>query len=71
MVLSLSHGNHTQWPVSIIIENLDTKIWESQKRPRTIFLGSIPIIHKGSENKNNKDRNLKAKIYYIALKTIL
>ena len=70
-VISLSHGDQTMWPVYITIGNLDTKIWQSQKWPGTLLLGSILIIHKRSEDGNNKDKDLKAKIYHIALKTIL
>ena len=36
-----------------------------------LFLGSIPIIHKWSEDANNKDKNLMSKIYHIALKIML
>ena len=36
-----------------------------------MFLGSIPIVHERSEDANNKNKDLKAKIYYMALKTIL
>ena len=35
------------------------------------LLGFIFIIYKYSEHTNNKNKDLKAKIYYIALKTIL
>ena len=43
----------------------------SQNRLDTLLLGSIPIVHERLEDSNNKDRDLKAKIYYLALKTIL
>ena len=36
-----------------------------------LLLSSIPIVHKGLEDANNKDKNLKAKIHHIALKTRL
>ena len=71
MVMSLSHWDQTLWPVYIIIKILDAKTWQSRKQLGTLLLGSIPIIHKQSEDANNKDKDLKAKIYYIALKTIL
>lgn len=34
-------------------------------------MGSIPNVHKLLENINNKVKDLKAKIYYIALKIML
>ena len=70
-VMSLSHGDQTLWPVYITIGNLDAKTRRSQKRPGTLLLGSIPIIHERSEDANNKNKDLKAKIYHMALKTML
>ena len=35
-----------------------------------LFLGSIPNIYERLEDAKNKNRDLKAKIYYIALKTM-
>ena len=69
--MSLNHGDQTLWPVYITIENLDAKTRQSQKRLGTLLLGSIPIIHKRLEDANNKDKDLKAKIYHMALKTML
>ncbi len=69
--MSLSHGNQTFWPVYITIGNLDTKTRQSQKRPGTLLLSSIPIIHQQSEDANNKDKDLKFKIYHMVLKTML
>ena len=71
MVISLSYKDQTLWPVYITIGNLDAKTRQSEKRLETLFLGSIPIVHKRSEDANNKNKDLKAKIYHIALKTIL
>ena len=70
-VISLSHGDQTLWPVYITIGNLDSKTWRSQIRPGTLLLGSIPIVHERSEDGNNKDQDLKAKIYHLALTTML
>ena len=70
-VMSLSHGDQTLWPVYITISNLDSKTRRSQIRPDTLLLGSIPIVHKRSEDGNNKDQDLKAKIYHLALTTML
>ena len=69
--MSLSHGDQTLWSVYITIGNLDSKTWRSQTRPGTLLLGSIPIIHKRSDDGNNKNQYLKAKIYHSALTTML
>ena len=69
--MSFSHGDQIFWPVYITIGNLDAKIQQSQKRPEMFFLGSIPIIHERSEATNNENKDLKSKIYYMALKTML
>ncbi len=71
MVMSLSHRDQTLWPVYITIGNLDAKTRRSLKRPRTLLLGSILIIYERSKDANNKDKDLKAKIYHMALKTML
>ena len=70
-VMSLSHGDQTLWPVYITIGNLDSKTQRSQTRPDNLLLGSISIIHERSEDGNNKDQDLKAKIYHLALTTML
>ncbi len=70
-VMSLNHGDQMLWPVYITIGNLDVKTRHSQTRPGTLLLNSIPIIHERSEDGNNKDKDLKAKIYHLALKTLL
>ena len=36
-----------------------------------LFWGSIPIVYKWSKDAKNKDKDIKAKIYYITLKTML
>ena len=36
-----------------------------------MFLGLIPIVYERSKNEDNKDKNLKDNIYYLALKTML
>ncbi len=69
--MSLSHGDQTLWPVYITIENLDAKTRRSQKRPGTLLLSSISIIYECFKDANNKDKDLKAKIYHMALKTML
>ena len=71
MIMSFSHRNQTLWPVYITIKNLDRKTRQSQKRPEILLLGSILIIYEWSKDANNKNKNLKAKIYYMALMIIL
>ena len=70
MLMSISHGDQILWPVYITIGSLDAKTWRSQKQPETLLLGSILIIHYWSGDANNKDKDLKANIYYMALKNI-
>ena len=70
-VMSLSHVDQTLWPVYITIDNLDSKTWRSQTHPGTLLLGSILIVHEHLENGNNKDQDLKVKIYHLALTTML
>ena len=36
-----------------------------------LFLGFISIVYKQSKEVNNKNKNLKVKIYFMAFKTIL
>ena len=69
--MSLSHEDQTLWPVYITIRNLDAKTRQSQKRPGTLFLGSTSIVYKWLEDANNNDKDLKAKIYHMTLKTKL
>ena len=69
--MSLSHGDQTLWPVYITINNLDSKTRLSQTRPGILFLGSIPIVYERLKDGNNKDQDLKAKIYHLALATML
>ncbi len=71
MVMSFSHRDQTLWPVYITIGNLDAKTRRSQKRSGTLLLGSIPIIYERSEDANNQNKDLKAKIYHMTLKTML
>ena len=70
-VISLSHRSQVLWSVYITIGNLDSKTRRSQTCPGTLLLGSIPIVHKRLEDGNNKDQDLKAKIYHLALTTML
>lgn len=62
-VMSFSHGDQTLWLVYIIINNLDSKTQYSQTRLGTLFVSSISILYKRSKDGDNKDKNLKAKIY--------
>lgn len=69
--MSFSHGDQIVLLVYILIKILDVKTWQSQKQPGILLLSFIPIVYKRSEDAINKDRDLKIKIYHIALKTIL
>ncbi len=71
IIISLSHEDQTLWPVYITIGNLDTKTWRSQTRPGTLLLDTIHIVHEQSEDGDNKDKDLKAKIYHLVLQTML
>lgn len=70
-IMSFSYEDQILWPVYISIGNLDSKTRRYQTRPSTLLLGSILIVHKWSKDGDNKDKDLKAKIYYLALKTML
>lgn len=50
---------------------MDLKIWYSQIWIGSLLLSSIPIIYKWLEDKDNKDKDLKTKIYHLALKIML
>lgn len=71
MVMSFNHKDQILWPVYITIQNLDAKIQQSQKRSGSLILGFILNIHKQLEDSNNKNKDFKAKIYYIVLNIIL
>lgn len=65
-----SYRGQTLWPIYITIENLDVKTWQSQKWLKSLLFGSIFIFYKQLKNQNNKNKDLKTKIYHIVLKTI-
>lgn len=69
--MNLSHEDQILWSVYITIRNLDIKTWQSQKLLRILLSGSISIIYEWSEDANNRNKYLKAKIYHIATKTML
>lgn len=69
-LVSFNCRDQTLWPVYDTIGNLDAKMRQSQKRPGILLLNSNPMIHERLEDANNKNKNLKIKIYHIALKTI-
>ena len=71
MVLSLSHGDQTLWPIYITIGNLDVKTRRSQKRLGTLLLSSISKVYERSKDTSNKNKDLKAKIYHMVRKTML
>lgn len=69
-IMSLSHRNQISWPVYVIINNLDTKMLRSQYYLNILLLDSISIVYERIEDLNNKDKDLKARVYHLALKTI-
>ena len=71
IIMSFNYGDQTLWPVYITIGNLNAKIQPFQKWPGILFLGFILIIHKRLKDINNENKDLKAMIYHIALKTML
>ena len=50
---------------------MDTKTRQSQKWLGILLFGSIAIVHEQSKDANNIDKDLKVKIYHMALKTML
>lgn len=71
IVISLSYEDQTLLLLYIIISNLDLKTRYRETWLSTLLLQSISVIHKQSEDTDNKNKDLKAKIYHLALKTIL
>ena len=69
--MSFSHRDQIPWPVYITIGNLDAKTQQSSKRLGILLLDFIPIIYECLKDANNKNKDLKAKINHMALKTIL
>ena len=59
------------WSVYITIGNLDLKTWYNQTQLGTLLFGLISIVYKWSKDKDNKDKDLKVKIYHLVLKIIL
>lgn len=70
-MISFSHGDQTLLPVYKTIRNLDSKTQRSQTRPNILLIGFISIIYKRSKDEDNKNKNLKAKIYHLAIKLML
>lgn len=71
IVMRLSHKDQIFWPVYVTIDKLDAKMYWSQNWLDTLFLGSISIVYNRVEDSKNKKRDLRAKIYYMALKIML
>lgn len=53
------------------MNNLYSKTQHSQTQLGILFLSSISIIYKQLEDRNNKNKDFKAKIYYLLLKIML
>lgn len=69
--MSFSYGNWTLWLIYIIIGDWDLKTRRSQTQLSTLLLDSTFVVYKLSKNRDNKDKDLKAKIYDLVLKTML
>ena len=69
--MCLSHGDEILLPINITIRHLDLKAYQSPKRLKMLSLDSISIFHERSENVNSNNKNLKANIYHMTLKTML
>ncbi len=69
--MNLNYWDQMLGLVYITIENLDSKTWCSQTWPSTPLFGSILVVYEWSEDEDNKDKDLKAKIYHLALKIML
>ncbi len=54
-----------------MIRNLDSKTWRSQTWLGTLFLGLILVVYEWLKDRENKDKDLKKKIYYLTLNTML
>lgn len=70
-VMSFRYGDQVFWPIYTTIGNLDAKLHQSQNWLGILLLGSIPIFYKQAKDLNNKNRDLKVKIYHLALETML
>lgn len=69
--MNFNYGDQTLWLIYITIGSLDSKTWCCQTRLSILFLGSLFIIYKQLEDRENKYTDLKVKIYQLALKTML
>ena len=69
--MSFSYGDQVLCPVYITIKNLNANTWQTQNWLKTLLLSFILIIYEQSKKTNNKNKNLKAKIYHMALRIIL
>lgn len=45
MIISLNDRDQILWLIYIIVRNLNVKIEQSQKRPKTLLLNSIFIVY--------------------------
>lgn len=70
-VISLSHRDQILWPIYVTIDNLNTKIYQSQNWLAILYLVSIHIIYKQTEDLNNQDGDLKTETSHLVLITII
>ena len=64
-------GDQTLWLVYIIIGDFDEKTCQSQTCPGNLLLGFILIVHKRAKDLKNQNKNLKTKVYHLALKLMI
>lgn len=64
-IMSLSYKDQVFLLVNITIINLDAKIYQRQNWLGTLFLSLISILYEQAKDFNNKNRDSKAKTYYL------
>ena len=70
IIINLSYKDQLFWLIYVTIDYLDIKTYYSQNWLDILLLDLISIVYKQIKDLNNKNRDLKVKIYYLALKTI-
>lgn len=61
--MSISYKDQIFCPLYVIIDKLDIKMCQSQNWLDTLLSDSKPIVYKQKKNSNNKNKDLRAKIY--------
>lgn len=68
IVICLRHRDQILLPIYITIGYLDAKSRQRQTCSSNLLFASIPIVHKCAKDSNKIDKDLKAKVYHLALK---